>query len=151
MFNLWVDYPSHDEEAQIVKSTTSAYSADLKVILNADDILNLQTLVRRVPVADHVIDYAVKLVRHTRPNFDGAPQFIRDWISWGAGPRASQYLILGAKTRAILEGRPTPDIDDVKAVTKPVLRHRLVTNFNAEADGIGTVDIVERLLKNEVK
>ncbi len=151
MFNLWVDYPSHDEEAQIVKSTTSAYSADLKVILNADEILNLQKLVRRVPVADHVIDYAVQLARSTRPNYDGSPSFIRDWISWGAGPRASQYLILGAKTRAILAGRPTPEIADVQTMAKPVLRHRLVTNFNAEAEGIGTVEIVERLLKNEVK
>ncbi|MFQ5824345.1 MAG: AAA family ATPase [bacterium] len=151
MFNLWVDYPSQQEEAQIVKSTTSAYEAELSVILNAVEILNLQKLVRRVPVADHVIDYAVNLVRNTRPNYDGSPDFIRDWISWGAGPRASQYLILGAKTRAILDGRPTPEIEDVKALAKPVLRHRLVTNFNAEAEGIGTVDVVERLLKNEVK
>ncbi|MFQ5864730.1 MAG: AAA family ATPase [bacterium] len=151
MFNLWVDYPSQQEEAQIVKSTTSAYQAELKVILNSEDILKLQELVRRVPVADHVIDYAVDLVRNTRPNYNGSPDFIRDWISWGAGPRASQYLILGAKTRAILNGHPTPEIEDVKAVAKPVLRHRLVTNFNAEAEGIGAVDIVERLLKNEVK
>ncbi len=151
MFNLWVDYPSHEEEAQIVKSTTSAYHADLKIILKAEEILNLQNLVRRVPVADHVIDFAVNLVRNTRPNYDGSPGYIRDWINWGAGPRASQYLILGAKTRAILNGRPTPEIEDVKAVAKPVLRHRLVTNFNAEAESVGTVDIVERLLKNEVK
>lgn len=150
MFNLWVDYPTQEEEAIIVKSTTSAYQADLNIILNSDEIISLQNLVRRVPVADHVINYAVNLVRNTRPNHDIAPDFIRDWISWGAGPRASQYLILGAKTRAILEGRPTPEIEDVKAVAKPVLRHRLVTNFNAEAEGIGTVDIVDRLLKNEV-
>jgi MoxR-like ATPase len=149
MFNLWVDYPSYEEEAQIVKSTTSAYTADLSVILKADEIMKLQNLVRRVPVADHVIDYAVKLVRHTRPNFDGAPQFIRDWINWGAGPRASQYLILGAKTRAILHGRPTPEVADVQAVAKPVLRHRLVTNFNAEAEGIDTVHIIERLMSAE--
>ncbi len=150
MFNLWVDYPSHDEEAQIVKSTTSAYQAQLEVILHADEILNLQKLVRRVPVADHVIDYAVSLVRKTRPNYDGAPNFIGEWISWGAGPRASQYLILGAKTRAILNGRPTPEIADVKAVSKPVLRHRLVTNFNAEAENVGTIDIIERLLETQV-
>lgn len=151
MFNLWVDYPSKDEEAQIVKSTTSDYQADLKVILGADEIINLQNLVRRVPVADHVITFAVNLVRNTRPNDDISPDFIRDWITWGAGPRASQYLILGAKTRAILDGRPTPDIEDVKAVTKPVLRHRLVTNFNAEAEGIDTIDIIERLMKNELQ
>lgn len=151
MFNLWVDYPSKDEEAQIVKSTTSDYQADIKVILGADEIINLQNLVRRVPVADHVITFAVNLVRNTRPNDDISPDFIRDWITWGAGPRASQYLILGAKTRAILDGRPTPDIEDVKAVTKPVLRHRLVTNFNAEAEGIDTIDIIERLMKNELQ
>ncbi|MDZ7270151.1 MAG: MoxR family ATPase [candidate division KSB1 bacterium] len=146
MFSLWVDYPAADEEVQIVRSTTSAYSADLSKVLNAAEIVALQDLVRRVPVADAVIRYAVELVRKTRPNHDGAPKFIRDWISWGAGPRASQYLILGAKTRAILDGRPTPDIADVRAVTLPVLRHRLVTNFNAEADGVGTEEIVRRLL-----
>ena len=151
MFNLWVDYPSHEEEAQIVKSTTSAYQADLSVILKADEILNLQRLVRRVPVADQVVDYAVNLVRSTRPNYERSPKFIRDWINWGAGPRASQYLILGAKTRAILSGRPTPEIADVRAIAKPVLRHRLVTNFNAEAESVGTVDVVERLLNNEAK
>ena len=146
MFNIWIDYPAIEEEEQIVKSTTSAYQANLKKILNAEDILELQQLVRRVPVSDNVINYAVSLVRKTRPDADGTFQFIRDWISWGAGPRASQYLILGAKTRAILEGRPTPAVDDVKAVAKPVLRHRLVTNFNAEAEGIGTIDVVDKLM-----
>jgi len=149
MFTLWVDYPSREEEAQIVKSTTSAYEAELNPILKADEILNLQNLVRRVPVADEVINAAVSLVRNTRPNYEKSPSFIRESISWGAGPRASQYLILGAKTRAILDGRPTPEIADVHALAKPVLRHRLVTNFNAEAEGIGTVDIVERLLEKK--
>ena len=149
MFTLWVDYPSREEEAQIVKSTTSAYEAELNPILKADEILNLQNLVRRVPVADEVINAAVSLVRNTRPNYEKSPSFIRESISWGAGPRASQYLILGAKTRAILDGRPTPEIADVRALAKPVLRHRLVTNFNAEAEGIGTVDIVERLLEKK--
>jgi MoxR-like ATPase len=147
MFNLWVDYPSEADEIQIVKSTTSAYRADLNVILNSQEIIELQDLVRRVPVADNVIEYAVKLVRRTRPEHELAPDFIKKWISWGAGPRASQYLVLGAKTRAILDGRPTPDIDDVRAVAKPVLRHRLVTNFNAEAEGISTVKIVTMLLE----
>ncbi|MCG8603529.1 AAA family ATPase [bacterium] len=151
MFNLWVEYPSRDEEVQIVKSTTSAYEADPQVILNADEIMNLQKLVRRVPVADNVIDYAVKLVRNTRPTYESSPQFIRDWINWGAGPRASQYLILGAKTRAILNGRPTPEIADVRSVAKPVLRHRLVTNFNAEAESVGAIEIVEKLLLNGVR
>ena len=149
MFTLWVDYPSREEEVQIVKSTTSAYEAELNPILKADEILNLQNLVRRVPVADEVINAAVSLVRNTRPNYEESPSFIRESISWGAGPRASQYLILGAKTRAILDGRPTPEIADVRALAKPVLRHRLVTNFNAEAEGIGTVDIVERLLEKK--
>lgn len=148
MFNLWVDYPSDDEEIEIVRSTTSAYQADLKTILDAEQILELQSLVRRVPVADHVIKSAVALVRKTRPGRDGTPKFISDWINWGAGPRASQYLILGAKTRSILDGRPTPDVEDVRAVAIPVLRHRLVTNFNAEADGVSSVEIIERLLKD---
>ena len=148
MFNLWVDYPSHEEETEIVKSTTSAYQPDLKIILDREEILKLQDLVRRVPVSDHVVNYAVNLVSNTRPNNNSVPKYIQDWISWGAGPRASQYLILGAKTRSILEGRPTPDVADVKAVAKPVLRHRLVTNFNAEADGVGTVEIIEKLLED---
>jgi len=147
MFNLWVDYPSQEEEAEIVKATTSAYEAEVKPVLNAEEILKLQRLVRRVPVADEVIDYAVNLVRSTRPAYDKSPDFIREWINWGAGPRASQYLILGAKTSAILDGRPTPEIADVKAIAKPVLRHRLVTNFNAEAEGVSTLDIIERLLE----
>ncbi len=148
MFNLWVNYPSLDEEKQIVKTTTGGREALLNVVLDAKRILELQKLVREVPVADNVVDYAVNLARLTRPNENGAPQFIKDWISWGAGPRASQYLILGAKTRAILDGRPTPDIDDVRAVAKPVLRHRLVTNFNADAEGVDAVKIVERLLED---
>lgn len=146
MFNIWVEYPSHEEEAEIVKATTSAYQPQLQVILQKEEIIKLQDLVRRVPVSDHVVDFAVRLVSKTRPNHNSAPKFIRDWISWGAGPRASQYLILGAKTRSILSGRATPEIEDVRAVAKPVLRHRLVTNFNAEADGVNTVQIVERLL-----
>jgi MoxR-like ATPase len=148
MFNLWVDYPDKEEEEEIVRSTTSAYRADLKIILSAEEIIKLQDLVRRVPVADNVISYAVKLSRQTRPNHDGALKYIKDWINWGAGPRASQYLILGAKTRAILDGRPTPDIEDVRAIAKPVLRHRLVTNFNAEAEGINTTDIIEKLIQD---
>ncbi|MEE4311201.1 MAG: AAA family ATPase [candidate division KSB1 bacterium] len=147
MFNLWVDYPDIDEEVQIVKSTTSAYEPEVSFVLDKDEILALQNLVRRVPVSDNVIDFAVALVRKTRPHEEDAPQYVQDWVSWGAGPRASQFLILGAKTRCILQGNATPDIDDVKAVAKPVLRHRLVTNFNAEADGIGAVDIVDKLME----
>lgn len=148
MFNLWLDYPSNDEEVEIVKSTTSLYTPDLKHVLSAEEIIFFQDLVRRVPVADNVIQYAVGLVTRTRPKSAEAPQFIRDWISWGAGPRASQYLILGAKTKAILEGRHTPDIEDVRLMAGPVFRHRIVPNFNAEADGVSTIQIVERLLQS---
>jgi len=147
MFNIYVDYPKHDEELEIVETTTSAYAPELERVLAAADIIELQRLVRRVPVPKHVVKYAVDVVRSTRPTDQGVPQFIKDWVSWGAGPRASQYLVLGAKTRAILAGRYTPSCDDVRQVTKPVLRHRIVTNFSAEADGITTVDIIDRLLK----
>ncbi len=146
MFNLWLEYPSFEEEKQIVKSTTSQYVAKLKHVLSGDDIVDYQDLVRRVPVADNVIDYAVQLVAKTRPKDPRSPQFIKDWLTWGAGPRASQYLILGAKTRAILNGKYTPDMEDVRAVAIPVLRHRIIPNFNAEADGITSVQIVEKLL-----
>ncbi|HEV8538424.1 MAG TPA: MoxR family ATPase [Bacteroidota bacterium] len=149
MFNLWLDYPSEKEELEIVKSTTSMYSPKLTHILGKEEILFFQELVRRVPVADNVIQFAVSLVTRTRPKSGVAPQFIKDWISWGAGPRASQYLILGAKTRAILEGRHSPDIEDVRSVVGPVLRHRIVTNFNAEADGVTPIQVVEKLLEND--
>ena len=148
MFNLWLDYPSRDEEVAIVKRTTSSAIAEVHKVLSAEDIVFYQDLVRRVPVSDNVISFAVNLVTSTRPDEPGVPKFVKDWIRWGAGPRASQYLILGAKARAILAGRPMPDIDDVRAVARPVLRHRLVTNFSAEAEGISTVEIVDRLLEH---
>jgi MoxR-like ATPase len=147
MFNLWLDYPSKNEEVEIVKSTTSQFIPSVNRVLIGKEILAYQDLVRRVPVADNVIDYAVRLVTRSRPKSDSSPQFIKDWLSWGAGPRASQYLILGAKTRAILSGRHTPDISDVRYMARPVLRHRLLPNFNAEADGVLTIDIVDRLVK----
>jgi len=146
MFNLWLEYPSLAEEKEIVKTTTSQFVPTVNKVVHGDDIIAYQKLVRGVPVADAVIEYAVNLVARTRPKADTAPQFIKDWLTWGAGPRASQYLILGAKTRAVLHGRYTPDIDDVRAVALPVLRHRLITNFNAEADGIAPLQIVEKLL-----
>lgn len=149
MFNLWLDYPSEAEEQSIVKSTTSMYAPALRHVLGKEEILGYQELVRRVPVADNVIAYAVNIVTRTRPKSPVAPQFIRDWLSWGAGPRASQYLILGAKTRAILEGRHTPDIEDVRKIVGPVLRHRIVPNFNAEADGVTSMQIIEKLLQND--
>ncbi len=148
MFNLWVDYPSYEEEKTIVKSTTGAEAADLRTILNAEKIIAFQNLVRAVPVADNVVDFAVKLVRNTRPVDGSVPEFITSLVSWGAGPRASRYLILGAKAAALLDGRTSPSIDDVRAVAVPVLRHRVVTNFNAEAEGITPVDIITRLLES---
>ena len=148
MFNLWLEYPSFQEEIDIVKSTTSPYTPALRRVLGADEIIAFQELIRRVPVADAVVRYAVQLVARTRPKDDHSPQFIKDWLTWGAGPRASQYLILGAKTRAILSGRYTPDVDDVRSMAVPVLRHRIIPNFNAEADGVTAVSIVEKLLAN---
>jgi MoxR-like ATPase len=146
MFNIWLDYPSVAEEIDIIKYTTSMYTPKLNIALKKDEIITLQDLVRRVPVADNVIEYTVNLVNKTRNNNPTAPKYIKDWINWGAGPRASQYLILGAKTNAILNGRYSPEIEDIKKVAKPVLRHRLITNFNAEADGIKTTDIIEKLI-----
>jgi MoxR-like ATPase len=147
MFSIYIDYPTADQEVEIVKTTTSAYLPKLNKVLNSNDIIELQRLLRRVPVADDVIKYAVQLVTSTRPN-NNELKFVSDWVSWGAGPRASQYLILGAKARAVLDGRYTPTRDDIKAVSQTVLRHRIVTNFNAEADGIKAEDIVKKVLEN---
>ena len=148
MLNLWLEYPSFPEEVQIVKSTTSRYDASVEHLLSAGQIVEFQNLVRGVPVADNVIQFAVRLADGTRPSSPKAPAYIKNWIRWGAGPRASQYLILGAKSRAILHGRFTPDIDDVKAIAGPVLRHRLVTSFNAEAEGISAIQIAEKLVQD---
>ena len=147
MFNIYVDYPSEAEENEIVRTTTSAFTSDVSIVMKSAEVLELQELVRRVPVADTVIAYAVRLARATRP-VEGSPEYIRNWVSWGAGPRASQYLVLGAKTRAILYGRPTPSFEDIRAVARPVMRHRIVTSFSAEAEGISTLDIVDRLIKD---
>ena len=147
MFNIWVDYPTEEEERTIAETTTSAYKADLKKVLTGAEIVELQKLVRRVPAPSHVVAYAVRLARATRPTSDNRPDFVKEWISWGAGPRASQYLVLGAKTRAILEGRYAPSIDDVIHAAPAVLRHRIVTNFSAEAEGIEALDIVSRLIE----
>jgi MoxR-like ATPase len=146
MFNVRVDYPAQDEEEKIVSTTTSAYEASLERVLSGQDILELQKLIRRVPATEHVVRYAVRLARATRGR-EGAPDFVRQWVSWGAGPRASQYLVLGAKTRAVLHGRFAPGIEDVRAVAPAVLRHRIVTNFTAEAEGVRPDRIIEDLLK----
>ena len=145
MFNVRVDYPSQAEEEQIVSSTTSSYVPQLERVLDGRAIIDLQKLVRRVPVTDHVVRYAVRLARATRGG-DDAPLFVRQWVSWGAGPRASQYLVLGAKTRAVLHGRFAPGIEDVRAVAPSVLRHRVVTNFTAEAEGVKPDRIVADLV-----
>jgi MoxR-like ATPase len=146
MFHISVAYPSDEEEQRIVATTTSAYEAEVDRILSHERIIDLQKLVRRIPVSEHVVRYAVRLARATRPGPESAP-FIRDWVSWGAGPRAAQYLVLGAKARAALHGRPTPSEDDVRAVIRPVLRHRIIPNFTAEADGVSSLDIVAKLLE----
>jgi len=146
MFNTFVDYPEEAEEFDIVKRTTADFEPTVTPTLTGEQILNLQKIVRRVPVADHVVRYAMQLARLTRPNKPDAPPFIREYISWGAGPRASQYLTLGAKARAVLNGRFYAGCDDVRAVAAPVLRHRIITNFNAEAEGIKPDDVVDRLI-----
>ncbi len=146
MLNLWLDYPSFSDEIEVVRSTTSARKVNIQAIMSRQELLDYQEFVRQIPVADNVIEYAVTLVSRTRPGRNHAPDFVNNYLSYGAGPRASQYLILGAKARAALDGRLTPLIEDVRAVAVPVLRHRIVTNFNADADGVSPVDLIERLL-----
>ncbi|HRN27569.1 MAG: AAA family ATPase [Ignavibacteriaceae bacterium] len=145
MFNLWLDYPSVDEEIKVVQTTTSEYKATLKKVVSANELIAFQDLVRKVPVALNVIEFAVKVSNMTRPSNGNAPKYVKDWVTWGAGPRASQYLVMAAKTRAIIQGRFTPNIDDVKASMLPVLRHRIITNFSAEAEGIASVDVIKRV------
>jgi MoxR-like ATPase len=146
MFNVKVDYPEEDEEFRIVQSTTSVSRPVIDRVVSATDLLEMQDIVRKVPVADYVIRYAMKFTRATRKEKGVVPDFIRDYVTWGAGPRASQYLVLAAKARAVLRGRFHVSCDDVRAVAAPVLRHRIITNFNAEADGIKPDDIVRRLI-----
>jgi len=148
MFNLKIDYPSIEDEVTIVRETTKTEVQSLTPVMSKDDIASFQELVRRVPVADNVVEFAVKLVSMTRPNSKQAPDFIQQTVDWGAGPRASQYLILGAKAKAILDGRPTPDIHDIKSLTLPILRHRVLPNFNAEAEGLKVEDILNQLLES---
>lgn len=146
MFNIWLDYPSEKEEIDIVKSTTLEKMTKVNKVIAGEEIIRYQNLIRRVPVSDNVLEYAVKLVRLTRPE-ENSNEYVKKYIDYGAGPRASQYLILGAKSRAALHGRFTPDIDDVKAVAISVLRHRIVSNYSAEAEGISTSDLVKNLIK----
>jgi MoxR-like ATPase len=147
MFELRVAYPSKDEEEAIVTATTSDLSAEVRPVLTAEDVLSLQHLVRRIPVTQELVRAAVTLVRMTRPDDAEAPAFVKEYISWGAGPRASQYLVLGAKARAALDGRPMPDYQDLERVAATVLTHRLVINFAAEAAGRSAADLVNELVQ----
>jgi len=145
MFNIPLTYPSYEDEIKVVKGTTSNYRAELKNILTAKQILFFQSLVRKIPIADKVLEYAVQLANKTRPESSMAPDVVKQYITWGAGPRASQYLVLGAKCNAAMQGKYSPDIEDVQQIAKYVLRHRIVRNYKAEAEGISEDNIVERL------
>ncbi|MBS1944514.1 MAG: MoxR family ATPase [Bacteroidetes bacterium] len=146
MFNIWVDYPSYQEELNVVKATTGGTAASVQPVLTQEQIIFYQGLVRRIPVPDNVLEYAVKLATRTRPGHQGAPQVVMDHVSWGAGPRASQYLVIGAKCHAMVRGRFSPDIEDVQAVAEPILRHRLVRNYKAEAEGVTAERIIREIL-----
>ena len=145
MFNTWVDYPSFEEEVNVVKQTTTDGSSTVNAVISGDDILAYQQVIRRMPVADNVVDYAVNLAASTRPGRDRATAEVNQYLSWGAGPRASQYLIVGAKVNAALNGKYSPDIEDVQAIALPILRHRIVRNYKAEADGITVEALIDRL------
>ena len=147
MFKVFVKYPNFKEEFEIARRTTTLLVEDLQSVLSGDQILELQRLVRRVPVTDHVIQYTLALVRQTRVSEPGTPKFVRDWLSWGAGPRAVQFLILGGKARALLNGTTHVSVEDIKALAYPVLRHRLLTNFTAASEGVTTDTVIEKLLK----
>lgn len=147
MFSIWLTYPRLEEEIQVVKNTTSEFVADPKVVLSSEEILYFQNLVRKVPVADNVLQYAVKLAAGSRPDDPAAIALVKQYVSWGAGPRASQYLILGAKAHAVISGKFSPDIEDVRAVAPAILRHRIVRNYKAEAEGVTSDAIIQELLK----
>jgi len=145
MFNITLDYPSYEEEIEVVKATTKQTKYDLKNIVTGEQILFFQQLIRKIPIADNVLEYAVTLASKTRPNTKMATQEVNDYISWGAGPRASQYLVLGAKCHAAISGKYSPDIEDVQAIANYVLRHRIVRNYKAEAEGITEEDVIRGL------
>ncbi len=146
MFNVWLDYPKFAEELQVVKLTTTNTELKLNKVLNAQEIVFFQDLIRKIPVADNVIEYAVKLVNKTRLNSEFSADVSKKYLQWGAGPRASQYLVVGAKCHAAINGKFSPDIEDVKAISVPILRHRLVLNYKAEAEGISVEEIIKQLL-----
>ncbi len=148
MYSIYITYPTPDEELKIAKTTTSEFEPDLQKVITGDEILELQRIVRRIPISDYVAQYAVNLTRSTRPVDEIAPEFVKEFVEWGAGPRAVQYLILGAKARSILRGDMNVSIDDIRSVAHLVLRHRIITNFNAEAEGKDSTDIVNMLLES---
>lgn len=145
MFNVWLDYPTFEEEVQVVKNTTSDKKVSLSKILSAEEIIYFQELIRKIPVPDNVLEYAVRLATKTRPAIQGAPEVTKKYLSWGAGPRASQFLVLGAKCHAAISGKYSPDIEDVKAVANAILRHRIVKNYKAEAEGVSVEEIINQL------
>ncbi len=147
MFNIGIDYPPFEQEMEIVATTTSSYKPILNKVINGEKIIDIQEFVRKVPVSSYVIGYAVRLVRSSRPKEPEAPPFVKEWVEWGAGPRASQHLILASKARAIMDGRYVASVEDVRAVSTSILRHRIITNFKAQAEGINSLAIIERLLQ----
>ncbi|HHT9120724.1 MAG TPA: AAA family ATPase [Candidatus Hypogeohydataceae bacterium YC41] len=147
MFQINIEYPSLAEEMEIVRSTTSAFKPTLSRVFGPEEILAFQEIVLKVPVSDHTLSYAVRLVRDSRPTSKEAPDFVKKWISWGAGPRASQYLILGGKTRALLQGRYAVNTEDIRHLCRPILQHRIITNFHAEAEGITSLEVIDKLLE----
>jgi MoxR-like ATPase len=146
MFSLWLDYPLFDDELTIVKNTTSQYKAQLNKILTQQEIIDFQQIIRKIPINDNVLKYAVTLASKTRPESELAPEITKNYLKWGAGPRASQYLVVGAKTHAALHGKYSPDIEDVKAVAVSILRHRIIKNYKAEAENISIENIIDQLL-----
>ena len=148
MFHLNINYPSIDEEVSIVNETTVGKKHNVEKVFSKESIIGFQDLVYRVPISDNVVNYAVKLAASTRPNENTGSEYVKKWVEWGAGPRASQYLVLGAKAKALLDGRPTPSIEDIQLLAPEILRHRILPNFNAEAEGIKVDDIVNQLIQN---
>ncbi len=147
MFNTWLDYPKFKDELVIVKNTTANLKVNVEKVISGDEIVYYQNLIRRIPINESVLEYAVKLAVSTRPNTEMAPEIVNKYLQWGAGPRASQYLVIAAKTHAVLNGKYSPDIEDIQAVAKPILRHRIVKNYKAEAESITVENIIEELLK----
>ena len=146
MFKIKIKYPTKDQEMEIVKSTTGSSKQSINQIITKDELIKFQNIVRDIPVSDNVVQYAVNFVTSTRPKNEDSPKFIKDWLDWGAGPRASSFLILASKAIAALDGRTTPDINDIQKIAKPVLRHRIIANFNAEAESITSDDIIDKLI-----